>query len=387
MNKGLKIAYLAQNIRGEANRAQYQRVRYLSGKTHLYLFVTKDAKIPNEIEKRAKVVRSYFNSKGFLYLFYITWVIYKAWKLNRKTHLDLLLTRYDPFSVIQGFILKLLGCKWVVDIWDHPDLPLKTLRIKRGKFFNRSYISLKLGTYIARRILKYADLIILALLPEALHDFNINQEKIFLVTNGVDLDITKPRGIAKDSNGFRVFYVGFVRKDRGMDTLLFSISILKDKIPDIKLTLVGDTSEEDRQWLAQIAKSLGLEECINFLGVLSHEEVLYLEEGSDVCIFPFPRGRELDYIYPIKILEYLAMGRVVVATNLKGVRTIVKDGENGLLVEPNNPEDMARAILKIYEGSELRKRIEGNARKSVEKYNWDTINERIEAELQEIARV
>ena len=65
---------------------------------------------------------------------------------------------------------------------------------------------------------------------------------------------------------------------------------------------------------------------------------------------------------------------------------IIKDGENGLLVEPGDPEDMARAILRIYEDPELRKRIESSARKSAEGYNWDNINERINQKLREVAR-
>ncbi len=387
MNQGLKIAYLAEGIRKEANRAQYQRARYLGEKNQLYLLVKRNAEIPPEIEERARVVRSRFDSRGFWYLFHTVWLIYRVLKLHRRIHLDLVYSFYDPFSIIQGFILKLSGCKWVLDIWDHPNLPLRTTRIKGYRFFFRSYIPLKIGTYIAQRMLKYADLIILALLPEALPEYGVNQGKIFPVTNGVDLNITQPKGIAKKDDVFRVFYVGYVRQDRGIDTLLSAMGILKEKLPSLKLTLVGDTAEEDRYHAAQVVESLNLEKYVDFLGVLNHDQVLHLEECSDVCIFPFPSVRELDYIHPIKMLEYLAMGRAVVATDLKGVRTIINDGENGLLVEPDNPEDMARAILRIYESPELRKRIEGNARRSVEKYSWNKINEQIDAKLKEFVRV
>ena len=379
MNERLKIAYLTLDIRDEKNRALYQRAKYLSEKNDLYLFVKKNTKIPEEIERKARVMRSRFNFKGILFFFYIGWIINEILKLGRKKQIDLIYTFFDPFSIIQGFIFKILGYKWVVDLIDHPGLTLKTAK-RNYRFFY------KISTYISRKILKSADLVISAILPEALKEYNINPQKIFPVTNGVNLNITKPKGAIRAGSTFRIFYVGYVRKDRGMDTLLSSIAILKDKIFSLRLTLVGDAVEEDMYYLNKTIKSLGLEKYVDFRGILSHSEVLYLEECSDVCIFPFPRGRELDYIYPIKILEYLAMGKAVVATNLKGVRTIIKDGENGLLVKSNNPEDMAKAILKVYKDPGLRKKIESNARRSVEKYDWDNINEKIDKKLKEVVQ-
>ena len=376
MNERLKIAYRTLDIRDEKNRALYQRAKYLSERNDLYLFVRRNTKIPEEIEGKARVMRSRFNFKRVLYLFYVGWCVAEILKLGRKTQIDLIYTFFDPFSTIQGFILKLLGYKWVVDLIDHPILPSKA-----GKNYRLFY---KTGAYMSRKILRHADLVISAILPEALDEYNIGSQKIFAVTNGVNLNITKPKGATKEDNTFRIFYVGYVRKDRGMDTLLSSIAILKDKIFSLRLTLVGDAEGGDKHYLDKTIKSLDLEKYVDFRGVLSHDEVLYLEECSDICIFPFSEREELDCIYPIKILEYLAMGKVVVATNLKGVRTIIKDGENGLLVEPENPEDMAKAILKIYKDPELRKKIESNARRSVEKYDWDKINERIDKKLKEV---
>ena len=379
MNERLKMAYLILGHRDEKNRTRYQRAKYLSERNDLYLFVWRNTEIPEEIEGKAKVMRSHFDLKGFLFLLQVGWCVSDILKLNRKTQINLIYTFYDPLSTIEGFILKLLGYKWIADLIDHPDLPYKMSKKKHLFFF-------KICSYMSRKILRHADLVISAILPEALKEYNIDSQKIFPVTNGVNLNITKPKGAIRAGSTFRIFYVGYVRKDIGMDTLLSSIAILKDKISSLMLTLVGDTDEEDRYYLDQTIKSLDLEKHVDFRGVLSHDEVLYLEECSDICIFPFPEREELDYIYPIKILEYLAMGKVVVATNLKGVRTIIKDGENGLLVEPDNPEDMAMAILKIYKDLELRKKIESNARESVEKYDWDKINERIDKKLKEVVQ-
>ena len=380
MEKQLKIAYLIRNIKDEANRVQYQRTKYLSERHCLYLFLERDARIPQGIEKKSIVARSRFGSKKILYPLHFGWCIRKIVKLGKKEKIDLVYSFYGPFSMIQGFILKLLGYKWVADIWDHPSLPSKTNGM--------SYLPLhKAGTYITKKSLKRADLVISAILPEALHEYNIAPQKLLPVTNGVNLEITKPKGTIEKDNTFRVFYVGYVQEDRGIGTLLFSIARLKDKIGNLRLILAGNARQQDRDYLDKVIRELGLGDCVDFRGILSHEEVLHLEESSDVCVFPFPREKELHYIYPIKIFEYLAMSKAVVATNLKGVSIIIKDGENGLLFEPNDPKDMVRAILKIYNNPELRKKIESNARKSVAEYDWNNINERINNKLKEVAGI
>lgn len=108
------------------------------------------------------------------------------------------------------------------------------------------------------------------------------------------------------------------------------------------------------------------------------EKVLALLEQADVCVCPFPKLKGTEHIYPLKVFEYLAMGKPVVATNLKGISQIIKHGENGLLVEPNNPDEVTEAILRIYKDPELRSRLEQNARKSVLEYDWDIINKKMD---------
>jgi len=94
--------------------------------------------------------------------------------------------------------------------------------------------------------------------------------------------------------------------------------------------------------------------------------------------------KETDYIYPVKVFEYLAMAKPVIATNLKGVSQIVKHEGNGLLIEPDDPEAMAKAILRIYQDEKLREKLRRNARKSVLQYDWDIINEKIDNALNDL---
>lgn len=378
--KRLRIAYLTDAVPNIYGTTQYQRARHLSETNDLFLFLRKGWQLPEEIRTRVTVAGSKFNFIPFFYL----WRIYKAWKANRKTHFDFVYTFYSPFSIIEGFLLKLLGFKWVPDIWDHPKLPLEL----RPPMDSRTFLLrlIKQSSFIlSKKFLKHADLVICAIMPEALNLYNIDRQKILPITNGVDLKHTNSKGRKKNNNEFKILYVGFVYKVRGVDTLVESLSKLDKSIP-VKLTMAGKIDHETEIWLSDFISNNNLENSVETLGEIPHEEVLALMEDSNVCVCPFPRKEELEYIYPIKVLEYLAMSKPVIATNLKGVSQIIKHGGNGLLVEPDNPDEMANAILRIYQDKELREKLERNARESVLKYDWHIIHEKIDNALNDLKR-
>lgn len=376
--KKLKIAYLTTSILDDPNRTQYQRPKYYALNNELFIFTFKNIKIPKIIEMNSNIIRSNFKLTQFTLLLYPIWCVYKVLKLYKKYKFDIVYSTYNYFSLLPGFILKLMRFLWVADIWDHPELPLKILYKQRK---NVEAI-LKIILYIfciqiIKKILKHANLLISAICPFALTEYNLDPKKIFEVTNGVDLNITRPSGIQKEDNIFKVFYVGFLMLERGIDTLLNAMKILKTKTNHIKLILIGDARKEDEVYFREIIRKHNLKKQVDYLGRLKHDSVLSLIEKVDVCILPFPRKKELDCIYPIKLFEYMAMGKAVVVTRLKGVSTIIEDGENGLLVKPDSPREMAEALLKIYHYPKLKKKLEINARKTAENYSWDTINLKI----------
>ena len=368
----MKIAYLETSIPYFRNHTGYRRSRHLSQKNDLYLFLSRNAPVPKEIEDKVTIIRSNFTTIPL----FLLWRLYKTWRVGKKVHLDFVYTFYSPFSIIEGFLLKLLGFKWIADIWDHPELHLEVK--ERGILLKL----IQLCVPLARRLLKHADLIICAIMPEALKAYNIDPKKIVPITNGVELECTKPNGGKRSSsNEFKVFYVGFVGKIRGTDTLVKAFSKLDNQIP-AKLILAGRmTGYGTEAWLNDFLATHNLQSSVEILGEVAYEKVLALIEEADVCVSPFPRLKGTEHIYPIKIFEYLALGKPVVATNLKGVSQIIKDGENGLLVEPDDPDGMAEAMLRIYEDKELRERLEQNARKSILEYDWDIINKKIDNAL------
>lgn len=383
MGKGLKIAYLTPHIRCDPNSTPYQRPKHLSLKNTLFIITGRETSLPEEIERKLRVIRGPLKfGRLSARPLYPIWCIYKVLTLHRKFRLDLVYSTYDCYSSVSAAILKLLGFRWVADIWDHPEL-WKETREKDIKKTLLVHVPRIVAFQIVKRTLKYADLVISAIHPSALAKFRISPQKIFEVTNGVDLSITKPRGLKQSNAEFRVFYVGYLMKERGLDLMLHAMAMLKGRTEDLKLILVGDARREDSAYLDRTVKKLGLEEQVDFLGRLNHGDVLTLMEVSDVCLFPFPRLETVNCIYPIKIFEYMAMGKAIVATRLKGVSNVIRDEVNGLLVEPGDAKEMADAIFEIYGNPDLRRRLEANAKKVAEKYDWKIINEKISEKLAE----
>lgn len=384
MEKELKIAYLTPHIRCDPNRTQFQRPKYLSLKNTLFIFTGKETALPEEIERNLRILRGplKFGRLGVRPLYPI-WGIYKVLTLHRKFRFNLVYSTYDCFSSVSAVFLKLLGFRWVADIWDHPEL-WKGVREKDIKKVLLVHVPRIVAFQIVKRALKYADLVISVIHPSALAKFHINPTKIFTVTNGVDLSITKPKGLKPSDAKFRVFYVGFLMRERGLDLMLHTMAMLKGRIEGLKLILVGDARREDLAYLNRTIKRLGLEKQVDFRGRLNHEDVLTLMESSDVCLFPFPRTETINSgIYPVKVFEYMAMGKAIVATRLKGISEVIRDEVNGLLVEPGDAREMADAIFKIHENPDLRERLEANAKKTAKKYDWKIINGKINEKLAE----
>lgn len=383
--KKLKIAYLSPFIKEDPNRTQYQRPKHLSLRNTLFLFTGRETIIPQEIERNVTIVRGPLDFERTKVLYQI-WCLYKVLMLHRKFRFDLVYSTSHYFSSVPAFVLKFLGFRWVADIWDHPELPSRIWEANRRKNIRGflGYIASVIGVQIMKKGLKCADLVISAIHPSALTKFHISPQKMLEVTNGVDVSITKPKRLKREKVGLKLFYVGPVREARGLDVMLQATAILKGKRKRVTLILVGNAREEDVDYLDEMVKRLGLKKNVNYFGILDHNDVLTLIESSDVCIFPFPRKDVLDCVYPIKIFEYMAMGKAIVATRLKGASSIIRDGVNGLLVEPKDPTEMADAVLRIDQKPALRERLEANARKASKKYDWKIINETINKKLAEL---
>lgn len=118
---------------------------------------------------------------------------------------------------------------------------------------------------------------------------------------------------------------------------------------------------------------MNIEQYITFIGKVPNEKVPEYMGASDVFVLP-----SLSESFGIVNLEAMASGLPIIATNVRGLPEIIKNGENGFLVEPKNPEGIAEKVLLLLEDDELGERISNNNRGEVRKYSWENVVETLE---------
>jgi glycosyltransferase involved in cell wall biosynthesis len=139
------------------------------------------------------------------------------------------------------------------------------------------------------------------------------------------------------------------------------------KSPDVKFLIVGEGFLEKS--LRQLVYDLGLENSVIFTGSVKHEEIpLYIASAS-VCLAPFRDTEVTRCKSPLKIVEYMASGKAIVASNVGEVAKML--GGVGVLTAPGDYHDLAKSITILLNDSQLRQNLGLAARKRAEhKYNW-----------------
>jgi len=238
------------------------------------------------------------------------------------------------------------------------------------------YFQSKIKRLTSKIILKNADAVIALTEDMKNHLKNIYEREILIIPNGIDL--SKFEYLSKD-NYYKVFgfdknikiilYVGSFRPVKGLKYLIEAMKIIGNK--EKRLFIIGHGKEKDD--LENQVKNLNLEDCITFIGKIPNQEVFKYMASSDVFVLP-----SLSEGFPIVILEAMASGLPIVATKVRGLPEIFKDGQNGFLVETRNPEKIAEKILLILNDENLSKRISKNNLEEVKKYDWKIVIDKLE---------
>jgi glycosyltransferase involved in cell wall biosynthesis len=173
-----------------------------------------------------------------------------------------------------------------------------------------------------------------------------------------------------DLDGPVLAFAGRLGPQKGLDVALDAVRA----VPAVTLALAGDGP--DRGALERRARDLGLDGRVRFLGSMSREGVLRLFRAADASLLPSAWEN-----FPHTVVESLAVGTPVIATAVGGVPEVVRDGENGLLVEPGDPAALAAAIGTFFEDAELGRRLAAAAAPSVAGYTEEAAFSQIEEEL------
>ena len=146
-----------------------------------------------------------------------------------------------------------------------------------------------------------------------------------------------------------------------------------EEVPDILLVFAGRGVM--RKELEELSVKLGVKKNVKFTGFVEERLKLSYYKAADVFCLPSMMKTEC---YPLAILEAMACGLPIVASDIGGIPDAVKSGENGLLAPPKDSEALAEAIIYLLENEDIRERMGRNGRERVERYSWVKIAEETE---------
>lgn len=151
---------------------------------------------------------------------------------------------------------------------------------------------------------------------------------------------------------------------KGIDVLLRSIPLVQQHVPEVRLKIAGLGPE--RAKLESLAANLGLGDCVEFLGYQDRASVRRLLSTCSVFVLP-----SLSEPFGIVVLEALAAGAPVVATRIGGIPEIVEHQVNGLLVTPDDEQQLAAAIALSISDPELRLRlVRAGSEQARSRFSW-----------------
>lgn len=183
----------------------------------------------------------------------------------------------------------------------------------------------------------------------------VNEDKIKVIPNAVDIDKFKP------ASGDRkyILFVGRGTVPKGIDTIIEAAKNIKSKILVVTKIISNN--------FLQLGKKRG----IKFIFNVSHAEINKIYDKAKIFILP-----SLDEEQPLTILEAMSSGLPVVTTEI-GSGGLVKDGINGIIISPKNPKELEEAVNKLTEDLELSEKMGKENRLKIEQnFSWEAVIEK-----------
>jgi glycosyltransferase involved in cell wall biosynthesis len=174
-----------------------------------------------------------------------------------------------------------------------------------------------------------------------------------------------------------IAYVGHLYAWKGVDILLGAI----ERVPEVHGLIVGGLEgEPDLARLKSLAARLGIEKRVTFTGLVEPPRVPALLRRATVLALPNTASAiSTQFTSPLKLFEYMAAGRPIVASNLPALSEVLEDGVNALLVTAGDPEALAGAIRRLVDDPALGRRLAAASLEGAPKYGWNKRAERLEA--------
>ena len=195
-----------------------------------------------------------------------------------------------------------------------------------------------------------------------------------IIPNGIDThhfnNHTTPIDTFKDGK-LNILFVGRLEKRKGFDYLLKAYKLVKQEVPDCRLIAVGPGVRLRNKYEKRASKN-GLKDVI-FTGYATYSDLPRYYTTADIVCFP-ATGRES---FGIVLLEAMAVGKPIVASDIGGYSSVLSDGVEGIAVPPRDANKLAEAILKLGTDEKLRQQMGARGKPKATQYDWSLVAKRV----------
>ncbi len=326
---------------------------------------------------------------GFPAFFNPVW-IYTIWKTIKRAKADVILVRDLPLAWTALGIGRLLGLPVVLDMAENYPAMIQDLWDRKGfSILNVLVRNPSVIRVIERTSVRWCDHI-LAVVEESrdrLIALGVNPARVSLVINTPTTArwTESPRGggvgVSRGPQSLILVYLGLLEWARGIETAIRAIQRVHERLPGVKLVIVGSGRHEGD--FRQLADQLKLQDAVQFLGWLDYSKAIEVIRESDVGLVPHHATESWNTTIPNKLFDYMSMGKPVIVSNAKPTERIVREERCGVVFKEKDSEDLARAIFMLGDQA-IRREMGQHGKDAVtEKYNWAVDEQRLFWALEE----
>ena len=286
---------------------------------------------------------------------------------------DIVYERYNLFLLAGLWTSRAHGLPLILEV----NSPLARERSEYGRLTWK-----RLAKHLEGRVWRAADAVlpVTHVLAEEIFEAGVKADRVHVMPNGVDLrnfsssldggEVRRKLGLVDE---VVMGFTGFIRPWHGLDRILDLIAAMRHS-RRLHLVVVGDGPA--RASLEQQADKLGIRELVKFVGPIDRAQIPQYIAAFDIALQP----SAVPYACPLKLVEYMAMGKAIVAPDQPNIRELIDDGRTGLLFEGDDTRALHSAVSRLAGDPQLRKRLAQGAASAVQQrgLTWDANARRIE---------
>ena len=379
----VKVVYVASNsIYESPNANAYQKPLIIGSSFGTILLTSRGHYIPREIRKVLKVVRIGCSSLPWPANIFDFWLhtIIAISRLARRGKLSGVICYLDMAGLLIGISACLL-CKLplIFLCWDHP-YPIEAS--SRGIWMS---VRRAIRRTVVRIGLKRCTAILCNIDPDVIRDLAPPELRIAVFPNGAECNpsYSYSREIATNS----IVVTSDVTIEKGIEWLIEAFAKVKNEVPDATLTIIGKINAAFLPTVFKFVRDYCLEGSLHLTGWLPHELAMSALSKATLCVFSYPPLPRYYYNYPLKVVEYLSLGKPVFGFKTQGASRYIVDDYNGLLVPPGDTSQLAAGIIRALKDPKRRNYLAANASQTSRRFRLSSGNKNFVDTIQTVLQI